>query len=175
MIARCKASSQGLIRQSACGTVEEPSHRQEHEVPQPPSALPVLVKADQSRGTEAEMQKPDVEFTPAAMRRIATKTDTKRPSDPNLCAGKNKRGAVGQWLDDFWPQPSPSPPLSEQGASAGHRAPPPVHQSTLKPLVNLERLEPFVNYQPIQARSSSTTWGGDTINAHHMRTYIGSS
>ncbi|KAF1357262.1 hypothetical protein EJ07DRAFT_157872 [Lizonia empirigonia] len=131
VIARRKASSQGLIRQSAYGTVEEPTHRQEQEVPQPPSANPVLMKAGQLRGTGAEVQKPDVEFTPATLRRRATKTDTKRPSDPNLRADKKKRGAVGQWLDDLGPQSSPSPPLSGRGASTGPRAPPSVHQSTL--------------------------------------------
>lgn len=108
---------------------------------------PISLREGRTRVTGADANDPNSDFAPAALRRRATKPV------------KNRQRSTTRNFQ-------PSPPLSDQQSQE-------VEGGNTR-AIDIENHQPFVLYEPIKARASSTTWTDDTVTTQHMSAYIDS-
>ena len=97
--------------------------------------------------TGVDVNDPHSDFAPAALRRRATKPVKNR-----------QRSATRNFQS--------SPQLSDQQSQE-------VEDGNVRP-TDIEIHQPFVLYEPIKARASSTAWTDDIVTTYHMREYVDS-
>ncbi|KAF1847936.1 uncharacterized protein K460DRAFT_403252 [Cucurbitaria berberidis CBS 394.84] len=131
--------------------------------PPPPGIALIPVRRNQSRTTGAKIKIQEADFSPAALRRRATKPDMELPSPssgPEDVGTSNLRNRKRSISDSRNPRP-PSVEVSR----------PPL------PLVDEESIVtethgPFVPFHPIKARQSSSARIGNVFTTLHTRAYL---
>lgn len=105
------------------------------------------MREGRTRVTGADVNDPNLDFAPAALRRRATKLV------------KNRQRSATRNIK------SSPPPLDQESQEMEDRN---------MRAIDIEIHQPFVLYEPIKAQASSTAWTDDAVTTHHMRAYIDS-
>ncbi|KAF2624662.1 hypothetical protein BU25DRAFT_423788 [Macroventuria anomochaeta] len=101
-------------------------------------------------------------FSPAVLRRRATRPDIENASINSIEAVVNTQSSDRRKSVAFAPPPPPVPGQSATSMQPSSRN---IEEESL----SADTHGPFVPYHPVKARSSSSAWGDDTL---HMRAYI---
>ena len=114
--------------------------------------------------TSGAQTNPSDSFSPAALRRRATRPDMENVSINGTEAGVNMQSSGRRKSVAI----APPPPVPHKSGPSANTMQTLLHDIEERSL-SAETHGPFVPYHPVKARSSSSTWGDDTL---HMRAYV---